>query len=271
MSNDVIGRPVPAVQNQQLLTGIARFTNDLHMPGMLVGKILYSAQPCAHITKLDVEAARSLPGVVAVLTHTDIPGENSYFYHEADQPLLVSDRINYLGDAIVALAAQDEETAQAALDGIKVVYEPLPGVFDPLEAMQPDAPLALPGYENVLSHTVYDFGDYHAGFSEADVIVENTFHTPWIEHAYLEPEGALAYIDLDGTMVVYASNQAPNRDRMQIARALGIAEHRVRVVTPYIGGAFGAKEKPLFRSTPPCSPRRRASRYASYAPGKSPS
>jgi CO/xanthine dehydrogenase Mo-binding subunit len=243
MANDVIGVPVPAIQNQQLLTGTARFTKDLKMPGMLFGKLLYSAHACARIIKLEVEAARALPGVAAVLTHADIPGENSYLYHEADQPLLASNRVNYLGDAIVAVAAEDEETARAALEAIEIIYEPLPGTFDPLEAMKEGAPKVLPGYENVISHTKFDFGDLNAGFNAADVIVENKYQTPWIEHAFLEPEGALAYIDLEGMLVVYASNQAPNRDRMQIARALDIPEHRIRVVTPYVGGAFGAKDE----------------------------
>jgi CO/xanthine dehydrogenase Mo-binding subunit len=243
MSEVVIGTPVPTLQNEQLLSGTARYINDLKMPGMLVGKLLYSAYSCARITSLEVEAARALPGVAAVLTHEDIPGENSYLYHEADQPLLASDRVNYLGDAIVAVAAEDEESALAAIDAVEVTYVPLPGVFDPIQSMKPETPAVLPGYENIISHTQFDFGDLQAGFEAAEVIVENTYHTPWIEHAYLEPEGALAYIDLEGTLVVYASNQAPNRDRMQIARSLDIPEHRVRVVTPFVGGAFGAKDE----------------------------
>ena len=243
MDGDVIGVPAPALQNQQLLTGRARYTNDLRIPGMLVGKLLYSAHPCARILEIDVESACALPGVVAVLTHADIPGENSYLYHETDQPLLAVDRVNYLGDAIAAVAAVDEASAQAALDAIVVEYEPLEGIFDPVEAMQPDALAALPGYDNVIPSALFEIGDVEAGFEEADVIIENTYHTQWIEHAFLEPEGALAYIDLDGTVVVYASNQAPHRDRMQIARSLNIPEHSVRVVTPFVGGGFGAKDE----------------------------
>lgn len=243
MALDVIGQPAPTLQSQQLLSGTAQYTKDLQMPGMLVGKMLYSAEPCARITRLDVAAARAIPGVVAVLTHADIPGENSYLYHEADMPLLAVDRVNYVGDALVALAAVDEETALAALDAIEVEYEPLPGTFDPLEAMKPGSPVVLPGYDNVIPGARFECGDLEAGFEAADVIVENTFQTQWIEHAFLEPEGALAYVDLDGTMVVYASNQAPNRDRAQIARSLNLPEHRVRVVTPFVGGAFGAKDE----------------------------
>jgi CO/xanthine dehydrogenase Mo-binding subunit len=243
MTETVIGAPVPALQNEQLLSGKAQYLNDLKLPGMLVGKLLYSEHPCARIIDLDVETARSIPGVAAVLTHQDIPGENSYFYHDADQPLLASDRVNYVGDAIVAVAAVDEDTALAALEAVEVTYEPLPGIFDPLEAMKPDAVEALPGYDNIIQHTEFDFGNIQAGFEDADVIVENTYFNPWIEHAPLETEGALSYLDIEGTLVVYASNQAPNRDRMQIARSLDIPEHRIRVVTPYVGGAFGAKDE----------------------------
>ena len=165
MANDVIGVPVKAVQYEQLLSGSAQYLDDLKIPGMLVGKLLYSKYPCALITNLDVSAARDLPGVEAVLTHADIPGENSYLYHEADQPLLAEQRVNYLGDAIVAVAAVDEETAQAALDAVQVDYEPLPGVFDPLEAMKPGAPAVLPGYENIISHTEFDFGEIEIDWS----------------------------------------------------------------------------------------------------------
>jgi len=243
MSSDVIGVPAPAIQHQQLLTGDARYIKDLHMPDMLIGKLLYSAHPCANILKIDVAAARAVPGVVAVLTHADILGENSYLYHEADMPLLAADRVNYLGDAVVALAAVDEDAAQAGLDAVVVEYEPLPGIYDPVEAMKPNAPVALPGYDNVIPSALFELGDADAGFEAADVVIENTYQTQWIEHAFLEPEGALAYTDLDGTIVVYASNQAPHRDRMQIARALHISEHSVRVVTPFVGGGFGAKDE----------------------------
>ncbi len=243
MTYSVIGTPAPNYLNYQVLTGNARYLNDLHMEGMLVGKLLYSEYPCALITKLDVSKARTLPGVYAVLTHEDIPGENSYLYHSADQPLLVSARVNYLGDALVAVAAESEELARAALDAIEVSYQPLPGIFDPLEAMKPDAPQVLPDYDNVIPSGLFEQGDLEAGFQEADVVIENTYQTQWIEHAYLETEGALAYIDEDGTIVVYASNQAPNRDRMQIARSLNILEHKVRVITPFVGGAFGAKDE----------------------------
>jgi CO/xanthine dehydrogenase Mo-binding subunit len=243
MAHDVIGKPSPNLIDYQVLTGKAHYLNDLQMDDVLVGKLLYSKYPCALIKKIDVSKAEDLPGVIAVLTHKDIPGENSFLLQEADQPVLMEDRVNYVGDAIAAVAAETEEAAQAGLDAIDVVYEPLPGVFSIDESMKDDVSEVLPRFENIIPAHLHERGDLEAGFQEADVIIENTYQSQWIEHAYLEPEGALSYLDPEGNMVVYASNQAPNRDRKQIARSLGIPEHKVRVITPYVGGAFGAKDE----------------------------
>lgn len=240
---EIIGQPAPSVQSDQILTGRARFTADLDRPGTLIGKLLYSPYACARITRLDVTKARGLPGVVSVLTYQDIPGENTYLYFEKDQPLLAVDRINYQGDAVAAVAAETEEIAKLALAAIEVDYEPLVGIHDPIEAMKPEALPVLPGFDNVASHHVFKLGDLETGFTQADVIVENVYQTQLIEHAYLETEGALAYVESDGTVVVVASNQAPHRDRSQIARSLAIPENKVRVITPFVGGAFGAKDE----------------------------
>lgn len=240
----VVSHYTAPVGGEQIVTGRARYIADLSFPGMLVGKLLYAAYPSARIRALKVERARSLPGVVAVLTHEDVPGKNSFLYsYVEDQPLLAADVVRYQGDALAAIAAETEEVAQAALEAIEVDYEPLPGVFDPLEAMKPNAVQVWPGEENVCDHVVIERGDLEAGFAQADVIIEGTYITQYIEHAYLEPEGAVALVEPDGTVVVYASCQSPFRDRRQIARALGLPENRVRVITPFIGGAFGGKDE----------------------------
>ncbi len=239
----IVGQPVPPVYGIDAVKGQARYCADLRLPGMLVGRLLYSAYPCARIKRLDVSRARRVPGVCAVLTAEDIPGENSYLYMDPDQPLLVGDIVRYIGDALAAVAAEDEACAEQALAAIQVDYEPLPGIFDPLEAMRPGAPRVWPGRDNVRAHTVFACGDLEAGFAQADVVVEEVYHTPWIEHAFLETEGAVAYVDRDGTMVVYASNQSPHHDRHQVARSLAIPESRVRVISPSVGGAFGGKDE----------------------------
>jgi CO/xanthine dehydrogenase Mo-binding subunit len=239
----IVGTWVSAPGAHDIVTGKARYCPDIDLPGMLTGKLLYSDHARARIKRLDASVARAMPGVYAVLTHADVPGENSYLYAEPDQPLLVVDEVRYQGDAVAAVAAIDEQTAEAALRAIDVEYEPLAGIFDPLEAMQPGAAAVLVGHDNVLMRKTYRTGDVAAALASADVIVENTYRTQWAEHAFLETEGAVAGVGDDGLVTVYSTCQAPHRDRMQIARALGLPESKVRVITPYIGGAFGGKDE----------------------------
>ena len=240
---DVVGKDLAAVGGQAVVTGKAVYSPDLDFPGMLVGKLLYSPYACARIIDLDLTAARGIPGVAAVITADDIPGENSYLYWYPDQPLLVTDEVRYQGDAVAAVAAETEEIALAALEAIKVKYEPLDGVFDPEEAMKPGSNQVWPDKPNIQSHYVDQWGDIKQGFAAADVIIENTYTTHYEEHAMLETESAVAHVQSDGTVLVHASAQAPHRDRMQIARALGLPEAMVREITPHIGGAFGAKDE----------------------------
>ena len=240
MTDAAVGQWVAAPGAEDIVTGKALYCPDIRLPGLLCGKLLYSPYARARIKKLDVQKARKLPGVYAVITHADIPGENSYLYAEPDQPLLVVDEVRFQGDAVAAVAAVDERTADAALAAIEVEYEELPGIFDPLEAMQPDAEQVVPGKDNVMMSQMYRTGDVDAAIASADVVIKNTYRTQWAEHAFLETEGGVGLVDDEGGITVYSSCQAPHRDRMQIARALAMPESMVRVITPYIGGAFGA-------------------------------
>jgi CO/xanthine dehydrogenase Mo-binding subunit len=242
-ANGVVGQWVPATGAEDIVTGAAQYCPDIDFPGILTGKLLYSPHARARIVNLDVSAAREIPGVFAVLTHADVPGENSYLYSQPDQPLLAVDEIRFQGDAVVAVAAQDEKTAAAALASVEVEYEVLDGVFDPLVAMEASADQVVDGEDNVIMSQTFRTGDVEAALASADVIVENSYRTQWAEHAFLETEGAVARVDEDGVLIVYSSCQAPHRDRMQIARSLGMPESMVRVITPYIGGAFGGKDE----------------------------
>jgi CO/xanthine dehydrogenase Mo-binding subunit len=240
---DVIGEKTASLASKEIVAGHARYVGDLSFPGMLVGKLLYSRLPSARVNRLDVSAARAMPGVHAILTHADVPGENTYLYTEpADQPLLVIDVVRFQGDIVAAVAAEDERIAFTALEAIQVEYEEIPGVFDPVEALKPQARRVWPDKSNLCDHLVIERGDIQVGFAQADIIIENTYQTQWVEHAFLEPEGALALLQ-DGTVVVYTCCQSPHRDRKQVARSLGIPENKVRVITPYIGGAFGGKDE----------------------------
>jgi CO/xanthine dehydrogenase Mo-binding subunit len=195
---DVVGQSLAAVNSREVVTGKAVYCPDLELPDMLVGKLVYSHYACARILRLDVSKARALPGVVVVLTAEDIPGENSYLYWYPDQPLLVSDQVRYCGDAVAAIAAESEEIAQAAMQAIEVDYLPLEGVFDPEEAMKPGARRVWPDKENLHSHYVNEWGDIEAGFTNADVVIENIYTTQYQEHAMLETESAAAYVILMG-------------------------------------------------------------------------
>jgi CO/xanthine dehydrogenase Mo-binding subunit len=241
--SSVVGQWTSAPGAEEIVTGRARYCPDIRLPGMLCGKLLYSPHVRARIKKLDVSKARLLPGVVAVITHADIPGENSYLYAQPDQPLLAVDAVRFQGDAVAAVAAKDERSADAALAAIEVEYEALEGIFDPLLAMQPGADQVVPGEDNVMMSQTYRTGDVEAAFASADVVIENTYRTQWAEHAFLETEGGVGLVDADGGITVYSTCQAPHRDRVQIARALSIPESMVRVITPYIGGAFGGKDE----------------------------
>ncbi len=241
--SSVVGQWVSAPGAEDIVTGKAIYCPDIQLPGMLIGKLLYSPHVRARIKNLDVSKARDIPGVFAVITHADIPGENSYLYAYPDQPLLAIDEVRFQGDAVAAVAAVDEKTADAALRAIEVEYEVLEGIFDPLEAMAPGADQVVAGQGNVMMQVTYQHGDVEAALASADVIVENTYRTQWAEHAFLETEGGVARVDDEGLVTVWSSCQAPHRDRMQIARSLGLAESKVRVITPYIGGAFGGKDE----------------------------
>jgi CO/xanthine dehydrogenase Mo-binding subunit len=237
----VLGKPAARIGSVDILTGKARYTHDLNLPGMLVGKLLYSPYPVARIGAILTQQARELPGVHAVLTGADVPGKNSYCYITDDQPLFALEQVRYQGEILAAVAAETEEAAQAALDLIVVDLQPIPGVFDMMAALEPDGQHVWPDRSNLLNKLVITMGDVEAGFAQADVIIENTYTTQWVEQAPLETEAALALVDTDGTVIVHTATQAPNMDRRQIARALGIPESQVRVITPFIGGAFGAK------------------------------
>ena len=240
----VVERPARAVGARAVITGSARYTTDITAPGMLFGRMLYTEHPSARLIDLDVEAARRIDGVHAVLTATDVPGENSFDLYDTDQPLLieVGDCARYQGDSVAIVAAETEEAAQQAIDAIRVTYEPLEGVHDPIVAARPGTPRVWPDRSNIYHHLPIERGDVEDGFRRADVIIERTYRTQCMEQAFLEPEGAFV-VPTDDGLEVYAGCQAPHRDRRQIARSLGVPETAVRVIVPYVGGAFGGKDE----------------------------
>jgi selenium-dependent xanthine dehydrogenase len=245
---NAVGRPVAPQEVVDKVTGRAKFTDDVTFPGMLVGRTLRAAFPHARILKIDTSQAKALPGVCAVLTHEDVPGENIHGLIYADWPVLCGDKVRYMGDAVAIVAAENADIAAQALKLIEVEYEPLPVVGDPEFARSVGAPLVHEEWKdgNLLKHIKVRHGDVEQGFAEADVIVEREYRTPTIEHAFMEPECSISvpagYDEDHPKLTIYTGSQIPYEDRRQAATALGLPEEQIRVRGMLIGGGFGGKE-----------------------------
>lgn len=237
-----VGKPVPRVDAEAKVTGRLKYLTDLDRPGMLHGRVKRSDYPHAVIKNIDVSAARGLPGVAAVLTAGDVPGQNGFGIVVPDQPVLCRDKVRYLGDAVALVAAETPEAAAKALDLIRVEYEPLPVVDDPIEALKEGAP-KVHEKGNLHSSARVNRGDVEKAFAEAGLIIENVYRSPRQMHTFLETEGGMAEIDGDGNITVWAGGQHPYRDQLQVARALGYNPKKIRIVNNPLGGAFGGKDE----------------------------
>jgi CO/xanthine dehydrogenase Mo-binding subunit len=244
-----IGQSVPRVDALAKVKGEAVFSSDMVMPGQAYMKMLMSHRPHAIVKRIDISQAEAVPGVLTVLTSLDVLS-NEFGYYTYDQPVLCgpsqkpyADRVRYVGDRVAAVVAETEAIAAQARDLIVVEYEDLPIVCDVEAAMQPGAPILHPDVgSNVFGHHKLYNGDLEAGFRQADVIVESILNTPAQEHAYLQTESGLAYMDEEGRVAVITTGQWGAKDRKQIAHALGLPEDQVRVIYPMTGGAFGGRE-----------------------------
>ena len=225
---------------QDKVLGAALYAADLAMPGMLHGAVLRSPHPHAEILHIDDSEARALPGVVTVVTARDVPGLNRYGRAIKDQTVLAEGRVRQIGDAVAAVAATSPEAAACALSMIRVSYRLLPAILDPAEALQEGATLVHEN-GNLLAEKKTHWGDAEAALAEADIVVDETYTTPFSEHAYLEPEAALAYLDEAGRMVVRSPTQHSHLHRRAVAETMGLPLERVRIFPTVVGGAFGAK------------------------------
>ncbi len=245
-----VGKPLRRVDAMGKAVGATVYAGDFSMPRMLHAKVFRSTQASARIVRLDVSRARALPGVVCVLTAadvpdarlvTDIPGQTGQKQRAGSEvPVLAVDRVRFYGEPIALIAAETLEIAERALQLIEVVYEPMPGVYDPIEAMKPGAPIVHPP-DNVVARWKIRKGDLDVGFAEADVIVENTFRVPYQEHAYLEPEAGVAWVDERGVINIRVSTQVIEHFR-SIAHAVGVPQNKIRIQGTMVGGGFGGKE-----------------------------
>ena len=242
MHRRTIGQPIRRPDAPPKVTGQTPYPADLYMDGMLHTKVLWSDRPHARLLGVDASAALALPGVAAVLTAADVP-VNEFGIEEMDEHVLAEGKIRFVGQPVALVVAESEETAQAALDLVRVDYEDLPGVFDPRQAMQEGAPLVHDEKDsNVIGHWFVRRGDLEAAFAASDVIVEADYCLPHVEHAFLQPEAGLSYIDDQDRVVVHTTGQWAHDDQHQIAHALGLPEEQVRVIYTLAGGAFGGRE-----------------------------
>lgn len=237
----VVGRRVPRVDAREKVTGRAKYVDDMAFPGMLYAAVVRSAEPRAKIRSMDFGPARARPGVVAVAGPPDIPGANNVALILADHPLLAPGVTSFRGQALGLVAAETKEAADRAAASVGVEYEPLPPLLDPLRARFPGAP-RLYGDDNTFGHHKIRKGDVERGFREAFLVVENTYETPSQEHAYLEPQGAVALPTPEGGIVIHGTMQCPFYVQRALARILGIPLGWVRVIQTTTGGAFGGKE-----------------------------
>jgi xanthine dehydrogenase molybdenum-binding subunit len=241
--HEVVGRIQVRPDAIEKVTGSAIYTDDLEFNRMLVAKVRRAGVPHALLKRLDISKAKLLPGVVAVLTAADIPGEHNHGLVIYDWPVMIGigERIRYVGDALAIVAAETEELAEQAAGLIEAEFELQPVISDPVQARQ-EGVTQIHEKGNLLKHIKVRKGDMDQGFAESDVIIEHTFHTPITEHAFLEPECSIAVPTPDGRMEIYVGSQIPYQDRTQVARVLGWPEKRVRIIGQLMGGGFGGKE-----------------------------
>jgi CO/xanthine dehydrogenase Mo-binding subunit len=251
METSIVGKGLPKFDAWPKVKGTVVYADDFTMPGMLYAKVLRSQYPAANILAVDTERAKALPGVKAVLTAADVPNNNlrAKFGQSTDigaqfeglYRVLAEKKVRYVGEPIALVAAESEQAAEAALDLIGVTYEPLPGVFDPAEALKPGTYCVGESDSNIVSRFKIRKGDVDEAFKTADVVIEKTYRVPFSDHAYLEPESGVAWIDEHGVITIRVSTQVIEHFRT-VAEVLGLPHNRVRVIGTWVGGGFGGKE-----------------------------
>jgi CO/xanthine dehydrogenase Mo-binding subunit len=258
----VVGRSVSRIDANPKVTGRALHVGNIDMPGMLHVAVLRSPYPHARITHIDKTKAQAVKGVAVVLTGADIvkmPGVDPHYGPAfRDQPILAVENVCYAGDPVVAVAAVDKRTAEDALQLVEIEYEPLPAVFDVLEAVKTGAPLVHEEHKpakafadlahvkagqksNICYHFKLRTGDVDKAFAEADRVFEDTFSSPPAQHVPMEPHVTLVYLDEHERLNVWTASQSPSYVRTELSATFGIPMHRIRVRVPYIGGGYGAK------------------------------
>ena len=255
-SYETIGRPVGRAEGPAKVTGKAIFPADVNLPGILVGKCLRSPFPYAKIVSIDADSvanARRVPGVHAVLTSDDIP---SHLVGRMlrDMPILARDVVRFAGQKVVAVAAEDDDIAEVALNLIQIEYDELEPILDPNDSLKPDAPILHPDFMDYLGipdgdqvhpnsagHASWSNGDVEQGFAEADLVFEHTFKTNHQHQAYIEPHASVVYLDNSGRVQTWVNSKMPFQVRQQLSEGIDMPTDQIRVNATTIGGDFGGK------------------------------
>jgi 4-hydroxybenzoyl-CoA reductase subunit alpha len=246
----VIGRRLRKVDGAGKVTGATPYTDDIVLPGMLHAKILRSPHPHARILSIDTSAAEAMAGVHAVITGRDMPEPYCIIPWTRDETPLCVDRVRFIGDGVAAVAAVDEDTANRALDAIRVEYEIIEPILEPEDALRADAPqiheAGKPGRNgNITKHVRLEFGDVDGEIVGSDIVVEGEYFFEGTTHAPIEPHCAVGWFDPRGRLTLWSSTQVPHYVQREIARVLDLDVATVRVVQPAVGGAFGGKSEPF--------------------------
>ncbi|MSU01098.1 xanthine dehydrogenase family protein molybdopterin-binding subunit [Tissierella pigra] len=240
MDLNVVGKNIIRVDAYSKVTGKALYPQDIYLEDMVYGKVLRSTKPHGKI-KVDITEAEKVKGILKIFTYKDVPKENKYGVVLKDHEVFVSEKVVRIGEPIAFIVGETQEICEEAYEKIIVDYEELNAVFDPIEAMKEDSPI-VHGDSNIILHYKLRHGDIEEGKKKCKYIVENIYRSPMVEHAFLQPEAGLSYLEEDGTVVVAVATQYPHYDREEIAINLGLPEEKIKVINTNIGGAFGARE-----------------------------
>lgn len=235
-----IGVSLSDIDGSLKVRGKLEFADDILLEDMGYGMVLWSEYPHAEILCIDTLEAEKMKGVRAVLTAKDVPGRNGFGILRADQPVLVDKKVRFFGDPVALVIANAREEAKEACKMISVKYRELEGVFSTQEALKPEAPF-IHDQGNIMRQIHHSLGNIEKAFTEADLIVERDYSTPFVDHAFLEPESGVAAFSKDGKINVWTCTQTPFEFRTQIAACLGFPEEKIRVISTPLGGAFGGK------------------------------
>ena len=239
MNLDIVGKNILRVDALSKVTGKALYPDDIFMDNMVYGKTLRSKVPHAYI-KVDTKKAEKINGVIKIFTHKDVPN-NEHGVIFKDHEVLCGEKVRRIGDPIAFVVAKNKKICELALREILVEYEEIEGVFCPKKAMKEDSP-KVHGDTNIVYHYKIRKGDVEEGFKNSYAIAENIYKTHMVDHAFLQPEAGISFIDEEGRVTVMVATQYPHYDREEIASALDLREEKVRIINTNIGGAFGGRE-----------------------------